>query len=206
MDDTGPVLPPTPRRHASVGRWVVRIVVGLIALVVLYVGATFAQVWWTSRQDDAREAGAIIVMGAAQYDGRPSPVLQARLDHAVELWRAGYADLVVVTGGKQVGDRVTQGLTGYQYLHIKVEVDGTNSYEELSASALIVDNAGVSDDVLIVTDPYHALRVRQIAHEVGLDATVSPAHTGSSIESLARETVAVSLGRIIGYRRLSNIG
>ena len=191
-----------------------RVVVGLIVLGVLYVGVTFAQVWWASRQDEASDAGAIVVMGAAQYDGRPSPVFQARLDHAVQLRQAGYADLVVVTGGKQAGDRVTQGIAGFDYLRsqgvpeadIKVEVDGTNSYEELSASALIVQNAGTSDDVLIVTDPYHSFRVQQIADEVGLDAAVSPADTSSSVQSLARETAAVSIGRILGYRRLSNIG
>lgn len=195
-------------------RWVFRIALGLIALLVLYVGVTFAQVWWASRQDEAMSAAAIVVMGAAQYDGRPSPVLQARLDHAVRLHDEGYADLIIVTGGKQAGDRVTQGLAGYEYLRsrgvpeedIKVEVEGTNSYEELSASALILENAGVSSDVLIVTDPYHAFRVQQIADEVGLNASVSPARTNSSIESLARETLAVSVGRIIGYRRLSNIG
>jgi uncharacterized SAM-binding protein YcdF (DUF218 family) len=206
--------PPEPSPRRSAWRWLPRIVIGLLVVGVLYVGVTFVQVWWASRQDDATAAGAIIVMGAAQYDGRPSPVLQARLDHAVQLRTDGYADLIVVTGGKQAGDRVTQGITGYQYLKsrgvpesdIKVEVDGTNSFEELSASALIVENAGVSDSVLIVTDPYHSFRVQQIADEVGLDASVSPAATGSSLESLARETAAVSIGRILGYRRLSNIG
>jgi uncharacterized SAM-binding protein YcdF (DUF218 family) len=195
-------------------RWLLRGVLGAVALLLLYVGVTFGQVWWASRQDEARSAEAVVVMGAAQYDGRPSPVLQARLDHAVELYRQGFAPLIVVTGGKQAGDRVTQGFAGYQYLKsqgvpeeaIKVEVDGTNSYEELSASALIVTNAGDSNEVLVVTDPYHSFRVQQIANEVGLDAAVSPASTSSSIQSLVRETAAVSIGRILGYRRLSNIG
>jgi uncharacterized SAM-binding protein YcdF (DUF218 family) len=203
----------TDGRH-SLWWWASRLVLALVGLVVLYVGVTFGQVWWASRDDDARPAGAIIVMGAAQYDGRPSPVLQARLDHAVQLRREGHAELIIVTGGKQAGDRVTQGVAGYRYLRsqgvpeddIKVEVEGTNSYEELSASALIVENAGVSDSVLVVTDPYHSFRVQQIADEVGLDAAVSPANTSSSIAALARETAAVSLGRILGYRRLSNLG
>ena len=212
VDDAAPrSAQPVPRRSAW--RWVWRAAIGLLALVVLYVGVTFGQVLWTSRQDQAGPASAIIVMGAAQYDGRPSPVLQARLDHAVELWRAGHADMIIVTGGKQSGDRVTQGFAGYQYLksqgvpedHIKVEVDGTNSYEELSASALIVENAGATNEVLIVTDPYHAFRAQQIADEVGLDASVSPADVNGSIESLGRETVAVSLGRLLGFRRLSNL-
>src|SRR5690606_28263147 len=140
-------------------RWSVRIGLGLLALLVLYVGVTFVQVWWTSRQDGAREASAIVVMGAAQYDGRPSPVLQARLDHAAELWRQGYAAKIIVTGGKQEGDRVTQGFAGYDYLTdagvpedaVLVEVDGIDSYTELSAAAAIIDDEGLEPDVLIVT-------------------------------------------------------
>ena len=161
-------------------RWFFRIVVGLAALVVLYVGLTFAQVWWASRSDDSAKASAIVVMGAAQWNGVPSPVLAGRLDHAVELYEEGVAPLIVVTGGKQAGDAVTQGRSGYEYLRakgipdeaIKVEVEGTNSFEELSASALILEQAGVGDDVVIVTDPYHALRAGEIAEEVGLNPHV----------------------------------
>ena len=211
VDESGAIG--TEPRRRSPWRWLVHGVLAVVTLMVLYVGLTFGQVLWTSRQDHPRNAGAIIVMGAAQYDGRPSPVLQARLDHAVQFWHDGYAELIIVTGGKKAGDRVTQGFTGYQYLRsqgvpeadIKVEVEGTNSYEELSASALIVKNAGVSDDVLIVTDPYHSFRVQEIANEVGLDASVSPASVNGSFQSLLRETVASSIGRVIGYRRLNNI-
>ncbi len=194
-------------------RWAIRIALGLLALLVLYVGVTFAQVWWASRHGDSSPASAIVVMGAAQWNGRPSPVLQARLDHAVELYEQGVAPLIVVTGGKQVGDAVTQGRSGHDYLRsvgvpedaIKVEVDGTNSYEELSASALILQQAGVGDDVLIVTDPYHTLRVEEIAEEVGLHPHVSPTSSGSTLRSLGRETLAVAVGRIIGYRRLASL-
>jgi uncharacterized SAM-binding protein YcdF (DUF218 family) len=196
----------------QVTRWSVRIAGGIVALLVLYVGVTFVQVWHASRQHDSGPASAIIVMGAAQWDGKPSPVLKERLDHAAQLWRDGEAPLVVVTGGKQPGDRVTQGTAGYAYLRdqglpdeaIKVEVEGTNSYEELSASSLIVRNAGLDPNVLIVSDGYHAYRVRSIAEEVGLDAGVSPSTTTSSLDELARETAAVSMGRFVGYRRLSN--
>jgi uncharacterized SAM-binding protein YcdF (DUF218 family) len=194
-------------------RWFFRIVVGLAALVVLYVGLTFAQVWWASRSDDSAKASAIVVMGAAQWNGVPSPVLAGRLDHAVALYEEGVAPLIVVTGGKQAGDAVTQGRSGYEYLRargvpdeaIKVEVDGTNSFEELSASALILEQAGVGSDVVIVTDPYHALRAGEIAEEVGLHPHVSPTHAASGVRQMARETVAVAVGRIIGYRRLASV-
>lgn len=194
-------------------RWTVRVLLALVALAVLYVAVTFAQVWWASRQDDPGRASAIVVMGAAQWNGKPSPVLKARLDHAADLYEKGAAPLIVVTGGKQAGDAVTQGVSGYLYLRdrgvpedaIKVEVQGRDSYEELSASAVILREAGVGDDVLIVTDPYHAFRVHAIAHEVGLQAHVSPTSSPSSLRELARETAAVAAGRIIGYHRLSQL-
>jgi len=194
-----------------VARWAIRIALGVLALVVLYIGITFAQVWWAARQDDRSPAAAIIVMGAAQWNGVPSPVLKGRLDHAASLYRDGVAPVIVVTGGKQAGDAVTQGYSGYQYLRdagvpesaIKVEVDGTNSYTELSASANIVRGAGLGTKVVIVTDPYHSFRAESIAHEVGLDAHVSPTDASSSMGQLVRETGGVAIGRIIGYRRLS---
>jgi len=194
-------------------RWAIRIVGALVAIAVVYVGVTFVQVWWASRSDEHAPASAIVVMGAAQWNGKPSPVLQNRLDHAVELYEQGAAPMIVVTGGKQAGDAVTQGVSGYQYLRdngvpeaaIKVEVDGTNSYEELSASALILDQAQVGDDVVIVTDPYHALRVGEIADEVGLHPQVSPTDASSSVRQLGRETLAVAVGRIVGFRRLASL-
>ncbi len=183
----------------------------VIGLGLLYVVFTFGQVWWTSRHHTTASAGAIVVMGAAQWNGKPSPVLKGRLDHAVELYKAGRAPMIIVTGGKQPGDRVTQGFAGYDYLKaqgvpesdIKVEVEGRNSYEELSASAVIVRQAKAGPDVLLISDPYHSLRISQIAEEVGLRPHVSPANTPSPLRSLLRETVAVSIGRVIGYRRLA---
>lgn len=193
--------------------WALRIALVVIGLVVLYAGFTFAQVWWASRQDDTTPASAIIVMGAAQWDGRPSPVLKARLDHAADLYKQGKAGTIVVTGGKQIGDRVTQGFAGFEYLRnkgipesaLQVEVAGTNSYEELAASAGILRDAGLGNDVILVSDPYHALRISEIADEVGLQGRVSPTSTGASMQSFARETAAVGLGRILGYRRLSSL-
>ena len=181
-------------------------------MAVVYVGVTFLQVWRTSRADEARPVDAIVVLGAAQYDGRPSPVLQKRLDHALELYEQGLADFVVPTGGSQAGDRFTQGFAGYDYLRsngvpdedILVVVDGTNTWEELAATALQLSNRGMSE-VLLVSDPYHSLRAREIAEDVGLDAHVSPTDGSASFGQLVRETAAVSVGRLIGFRRLSNL-
>ena len=123
---------PRPRR-----RWARGIAIALVAIfgfLALYIGVTFVQVWMASRHDGATKSDAIVVLGAAQYDGRPSPVLTARLDHALELWQEGLAPLIVVTGGKQPGDRFTEATASANYLlergvpdaQILREVQGTN--------------------------------------------------------------------------------
>lgn len=193
-------------------RWAIRIVLGLLAVVVLYIGITFAQVWWASRQDSTTPAAAIIVMGAAQWNGSPSPVLKGRLDHAADLYQKGVAPVVIVAGGKQAGDKETQGLVSFEYLRargipetaIKIEVDGTNSFEELSSSAYIMQRAGLADTAVIVTDPYHAYRSVAIANEVGIVAQASPTGARSTFSDYVRETGAVAIGRIVGYRRLAS--
>lgn len=203
--------PPRPRVGAA--RWVVRGIVAVIVVGLAYVAFTFFQVWWASRTDDSSPADAIVVLGAAQWNGRPSPVLAERLDHAAELYRQGAARTVVVVGGKQAGDTTTEGKAGYDYLRskgvpdsaLKVEVGGTDTYEEMSATALILRQAKVGNRVLLVTDPYHAHRAADTAREVGLDAHVSPTRSDASITQLARETGASALGRLIGYRRLRSL-
>jgi uncharacterized SAM-binding protein YcdF (DUF218 family) len=192
---------------------VVRLVLAGLAVLVAYVVITFVQVYRAKDHDGAREADAIIVLGAAQYDGKPSPVLQDRLDHALELYEAGLADTIVVTGGRQAGDRFTEATTGYNYLRdrgvpdeaLLKEIGGTNTYESLAASARFLRDRDLTS-VVLVTDGYHAFRVGAIAADLGLDAAVSPTETRLSgtdeLRQLARETVAVSVGRIIGWNRL----
>jgi uncharacterized SAM-binding protein YcdF (DUF218 family) len=197
-------------------RWVrlaVRLALVLLAIFVLYFGVTFVQVYQASRHDGARSAEAIVVLGAAQYDGRPSPVLRKRLDHALELWAEDLAPVLVVTGGSQEGDRFTEADAGYRYLRqqgvpddaILREESGTNTWEQIAGSANFLTARGI-DDVLLVTDGYHAFRVRAVAEELGLEAAVSPIRSDLSraakFRALLRESAAVSIGRIIGYGRL----
>jgi uncharacterized SAM-binding protein YcdF (DUF218 family) len=180
-----------------------------VVLVVSYVGTTFVQVWQASRADHRAPADAIVVLGAAQYNGRPSPVLQARLDRGLELYEAGLAPLVVVTGGRQEGDRFTEATAGYNYLRdrgvpdaaIRKEVQGRTTYESLAAVARFLRDEGIRD-VVLVSSPAHAKRIAGIAREVGLRASVSPSEGEPSARTLARETVAVAVGRLVGYRRL----
>lgn len=201
---------PTGRSRRRRYLWRGLLLVG--ALLVAYVGATFVQVWLASRRDGARSAEAIVVLGAAQYDCRPSPVLQERLDHALELYEGGTAGTIVVTGGKQEGDRCTEASASADHLlqagvpdsDVLREVQGTSTWESLAASARILRDQGMTD-VVLVTDGYHALRVKAIADELGLDASVSPSGNRASVRDYAEETAAVAVGRIIGFRRLVDL-
>ncbi|MBI2169384.1 MAG: YdcF family protein [Actinobacteria bacterium] len=204
-------------------RWVLRlariiqVAVLLLLLLAAYLGVVFVQVWQASRSDDARPADAIVVLGAAQYDGEPSDVYAARLDHAAALYDRDVAPVIVVTGGKAEGDRFSEATAGADYLHglgvpdddILRETSGRNSWESLAASSRFLRDRGM-DTVVLVSDPFHAERIDAIADEVGLDGYVSPTRTSpiDGVEEwrrMASETVKVAVGRLIGFRRMMNL-
>ncbi|GIU90598.1 MAG: hypothetical protein KatS3mg010_1697 [Acidimicrobiia bacterium] len=195
-------------------RIAIRLVLVAGALVAVYLSVTFVQVWRAARHDGARPSDAIVVLGAAQYDGRPSPVLAARLDHALALYEDGIAPVIVVTGGRQEGDRFTEATAAATYLHehgvpddaILRETTGRSSWESLAASARFLAERDLTQ-VVLVSDPYHAARIDAIASEVGLDASVSPTRTSpirgaAEWRRFASETVRVAAGRIFGFGRL----
>ncbi|HEX6419665.1 MAG TPA: YdcF family protein [Acidimicrobiales bacterium] len=200
---------PSPR---PLWRWGWRLGLALAAALVLYVSVTFVQVWQASRRDGAQSAEAIVVLGAAQYDCRPSPVLAQRLDHAHELYRDGVAGTIVVTGGKRDGDRCTEAHASADYLRaagvpdddLLLEVQGRTSWESLAATGLILRDRGLTR-VVLVTDGYHALRVKAIASQIGLEASVSPSRPGGTLGELVKETAAVAVGRVVGFDRLVDI-
>jgi uncharacterized SAM-binding protein YcdF (DUF218 family) len=208
-----PETPPQSSRWRGIAWWSVRGAAIIAALMVLYVGVTFVQVWHASRSTTARPADAIVVLGAAQYDGRPSPVLRARLDRAYDLYQQGFAPRIVTTGGNKVGDRFTEGYAGFDYLrgrgvpeaNLIVINDGTNTWEELSATARVLHERGYHS-VVLVSSGYHALRVAGTADDLGLDASVARTSGHATFRQLVRETAAVSVGRIIGFRRLATLG
>lgn len=198
-------------------RWLVRLTAVVLLAGVAYLTVTFTQVWLAARRNQARPAEAIIVLGAAQYDGRPSPVLRARLDHAADLYARDLADVIVVTGGRAPGDRFTEATAAATYLHahgvpdsaIRREVDGRSSYESLAASALFLRREGLTD-VLLVSDPFHNYRIVAIAEAVGLHAAASatphsPIQGEAALKRMLRETIAVSFARVLGYRRVTNL-
>jgi len=199
-------------------RRVARVAGVAIASLMLYFMVSLAQVWSAGRSDafatGTDRVDAVVVMGAAQYDGRPSPQLRARLDHALRLWQRGAAPLVVVTGGKQRGDRFTEAESGREYLvaagvpieSIVVEPRGTSTYESLRAVADEARALGV-DRVAVVSDPYHVLRAHLVARELGLDAVASATRTSvmrgsDALARNVREAIGVMIGRVVGFRRL----
>jgi uncharacterized SAM-binding protein YcdF (DUF218 family) len=212
---TPETAPRRPRR-----RWL-RLTVRLVGLalvaVLVYLAVTFVQVWSAAGRDEAGPAGAIVVLGAAQYDGDPSPVLAARLDHAAELYRRGLAPLIVVTGGRQEGDRFTEAGAGAAYLEslgipgaaIERETTSANSWESLAAAARFLREDDITE-VILVSDPFHSYRIEAIAEDLGLDARVSPTDSSpvggtEELRAMAREAAAVAVGRIIGWRRLVSL-
>ena len=188
-------------------------VLGILFLVVfVYLVVVFGIVWNASTHDDQSPSDAIVVMGAAQYNGTPSPVLQARLDHAIVLWKAKVAPVIVVTGGKQALDTFTEAQAGAKYLiqhgvpdtAILREVDGKSSWQSLQASARFLKTDDRSR-VTLVSDAYHSARIVDIAQDSGLHAVTSPTHFVSGSQQLpylVKESVRVAAGRIFGYGTL----
>jgi uncharacterized SAM-binding protein YcdF (DUF218 family) len=167
-----------------VRRHLVRLLLaGLVACVLAFGWATF-RIWQTGNRDDRPKADAIVVLGAAQYDGRPSPVFRARLDHAVGLYEAGLARYLVVTGGKAQGDRTTEAAAarafalarGVPASAILVEDRGRTTLESLRAVAGLLHDHQLASAVF-VSDRTHMLRVLRIARDEGIAAQGSPTAT-----------------------------
>ncbi len=185
-----------------------RVVALIVVLSSLYVATTFVDIWYATRRSAGGDATAALVLGAAQYNGTPSPVLLRRLNEAAALYEAERVQVVVVTGGQQEGDITTEAKAGYDYLRrqgipdadLRLEVNGDSTYTSMAAAARFLRREEI-DDVILVTDAYHTRRVELIAEEVGLEAEVS-AVGEADFGPMMRETVAVSVGRIVGFRRL----
>ena len=200
-------------RSVRLGKFLTITLLSIILLSLSYLLIVFFQVWLNSARDQARPVDAIDVLGAAQWDGVPSPVLEARLEKALKLYEEGLSPIIVTTGSKQTGDRFTEAYAGLTYLlersvpesSILVVVDGNNTFESLSATANVLIDRGIGNKVILVSDPYHALRAKEIAREVGLQAWFSPTDLSSSFSQLIRETAGTSVGRMIGFRKASNL-
>jgi uncharacterized SAM-binding protein YcdF (DUF218 family) len=165
------------------------VAIGLVAVAGAAgaVGYALFRIDQQGQRDDQRPAGAIVVLGAAQYDGRPSGVFAARLDHAVQLYLAGTAPYLVVTGGKLPGDRTTEAAVARAYAlergvpadRILVEDSGRSTLESLRSVGSILRDRGIHDAVF-VSDRTHMLRVLRMASDQGIVAFGSPTTTSPS--------------------------
>jgi uncharacterized SAM-binding protein YcdF (DUF218 family) len=174
-------------------RWIKAVLgFGLLAVTVAYLVAFFS-VLAVSRQDQARPAPAIVVLGAAQYNGKPSPVLKARLDHAALLYADSTAPLIVLTGGVATGDNVSEAEAAATYLAATVPraalvvlPTGRTTDESIVAAAEWCRGYGITE-VVVVSDPFHMLRVRLEARRQGLTAHTSPTRSSPISAHLTRE-------------------
>ena len=193
-----------------------RVLAVLVLLPVVVFGATAARVWWVARADDRPHSDAIVVLGASQFDGRPSAVFKARLDHAADLFKDGIAPRVVTVGGGRAGDRYTEAEAGKRYLAsvgvtsvVAVGV-GSDTLQSLKGLKTEFDKHGWKSAVL-VTDPWHSLRSRRMAQDLGIKAATSPTRSGPANDSrgteiryVARETAAYLYYRV--FHRSSDAG
>jgi len=168
-------------RGGRLGRRIAAI--AILLLLTAWIGIMVAIVL-AGRRDEARPAAAIVVLGAAQYVGRPSPVLRARLDHAILLWQHGMAPQVIFTGGRGEGDTTSEAAVSRRYALrrgvpdsvIVVETIGRTTRESLHGVAkLMLDRP--NDEVILVSDPFHMLRLSILARRLGLRPIMSPTRT-----------------------------
>src|SRR5512132_595626 len=155
----------------------------VVAVFTLWVISATAVLIWASR-DEARPAQAIVVLGAAQYAGKPSPVLRARLDHALDLWNRHLASLLILTGGTGSGDTTSEAAVGRSYARkhgepdsaILVESEGRTTSASMRAVAGMLEVRGLQS-ALLVSDPFHMLRLRILARRFGFTPYTSPTQT-----------------------------
>jgi uncharacterized SAM-binding protein YcdF (DUF218 family) len=188
-------------------------VVGVAVLaVLLIVISTALAIWWTARQDSRPASDAIVVLGSAQYNGIPSSIFEARLEHALALYGNGVAPVIVTVGGRAVGDQFAEAEAGQRYLSragipddaLLAVPQGVDTLESMRAVAVTFADRGWSSAVL-VSDPWHAMRAQRMAEDAGLEADSSPTRQGPAVHTRAtqfryilRETAAYLLYRATG--------
>ena len=179
-----------------------RLALAVVAGALLVLAYTTWRIWDQGNQDDPRPADAIVVLGAAQYNGVPSPIYRARVDHAIDLFEEGLAPALVMTGGKLPGDKTTEAEAGRRYAISKgvpedailVEDHGRTTLESLRTVSRILTERGLHSAVF-VSDRTHMLRVLRIAHDEGLEAYGSPTRT-SPIDASASERLRATMHEV----------
>ena len=189
-----------------------RVVAAAVLAVFLLVSSTALAIWWNARQDSRPQSDAIVVLGSAQYNGVPSSIFEARLEHAVALYEDGVAPVIVTVGGKATGDQFTEAEAGRDYLanagipadSLLAVPEGVDTLESMRAVSTAFDEHGWTSAVL-VTDPWHAMRAERMAQDAGIEAESSPTRQGPAVETRAtqfryilRETAAYLVYRATG--------
>jgi uncharacterized SAM-binding protein YcdF (DUF218 family) len=172
-------------------------------ITAMVVGGTALRVWQVARIDDRTSADAIIVLGAAQYNGTPSPIFESRLKHAKQLYEDGVAKMIITAGGNKAGDAFTEASAGARWLidqgvppaSTLAVGEGRDTLGSLQAVAVEVAQRGWRTAVL-VSDPWHSFRARTMANDVGIDAWTSPTHSGPIVQT--RQTQALYIYRETG--------
>ena len=189
-------------------RALARLILLVAAIGLVLAGYAAYRIWDQGNRDEQRSADAIVVMGAAQYDGRPSPLFAARLDHAIDLFHAGIATRLIVTGGKQDGDRTTEAASGRAYAVSHGVPDEAILAEDLSRTTLqsirgvasLMRDEGLKTAVF-VSDPSHMLRVLRMASDEGIEGFGSPTRTSPLERDPVRRVDAIvhELGALAIY-------
>ena len=186
---------------------------GVLAAIVVLVGTGVA-VWRAAHNDEARRVDhvdVIAVLGAAEYDTRPSPVLEGRLRHALRLYQRHFADRILTLGGKQPGDVSTEAEAGAMWLEengvpadaVSAESVGNDTLESIRGAVEFMRGHGL-DTVFLVSDPWHNLRIRRMARDLGVTAYVSATWTSAArthetrFDGYVRETFAYLDYRFFG--------
>jgi uncharacterized SAM-binding protein YcdF (DUF218 family) len=195
-----------------IGNLLNRVAGAAVLAFVLLVASTGLAIWWTARQDSRPASDAIVVLGTAQYNGVPSSIFEARLEHAVALYEDGVAPVIVTVGGKAEGDQFSEAEAGQAYLSERGVPDdgllavpeGSDTLESMRAVSAAFAERGWTSAV-IVTDPWHAMRAERMAEDAGVEAESSPTRQGPAVQTRAtqfryilRETAAYLLYRVTG--------
>ncbi|MBO0876878.1 MAG: YdcF family protein [Pseudonocardia sp.] len=199
------IRPAADASQAVRGRvhWLPRVVLGVLLVAGLIVGGTAFRVWQVARVDDGRPVDVVVVLGAAQYDGSPSPIFASRLRHAQWLFERGMAASIVTVGGRRAGDGFTEADAGRRYLvdrgvpgtAVTSVGEGSDTLGSLRAAARVAGSRGWRS-ALLVSDPWHSLRARTMARDAGLLSWTSPTRSGPVVQT--RETQARYIVRETG--------
>jgi uncharacterized SAM-binding protein YcdF (DUF218 family) len=195
-----------------IGSLLNRVVGAAVLALMLLIVSTGLAIWWNARQDSRPASDAIVVLGSAQYNGVPSSIFEARLEHAITLYEAGVAPVIVTVGGRAAGDEFTEAEAGQEYLAnsgvpgdaLLAVPEGVDTLESMRVVSAAFGERGWTSAVL-VTDPWHAMRAERMAQDAGIEAVSSPTRQGPAVETrgtqfryILRETAAYLLYRVTG--------